>query len=115
VDDRGAVALGAAVLVREADAEDAELACPKVERARELAGLLPGVDVRHELAVDEPPQDVAEGGAVVGRDVCHAPARVSRRDAPGARVPTLVEHAEDHARLHRRFDSKHRQGKRGSK
>jgi hypothetical protein len=68
VEEGGAVAGAAAELLGEAHAEQAELTCPKVQVARELGGLLPGVDVGHELAVDEAAQGVTEGGALVVRD-----------------------------------------------
>jgi hypothetical protein len=61
----------AAQLLGIADAEQAHLAGLGVERPRELAGLLPRLDVRGDLALDEAAEGGAEGLVLGG--VAHAP------------------------------------------
>ena len=64
--DVAEVAAGAADLLGVADAHEARGRQLAVQRARELAGLVPGVGVGRQRRLGEPPGLSAQGGVLVG-------------------------------------------------
>ena len=74
---RQEVAAAPAVLDRELEAEQAQLAEPPPEGPRDLPGLLPGVHVRGDLFLDEGAHGAPQQGVLVAEEVGRAHARRS--------------------------------------